>query len=197
MFRALQSVTMQHSTSAPSADVHHAREAWSLPPELLAPAPRSITVARKALTKERLALVTDVLYLLVLPSVAWIVSSRGFQASASTSGAIAGGIAIGALMWLVADFRALRRAERLLREGIATKGRVVRSMGLALEAVFCDESGAPVQALFARGLAHAKGEGFAVLYFRDEDAIVAYLGDRLVTGVKRRAPIMSPALEGE
>ena len=169
----------------------------SLPPELLAPAPRSIEVARKALTKERLALVTDVLYLLVFPSTAWIVLARGLQAAPSTSYGIAGGVAIGALMWLVADLRAMRRAERLLRDGIATKGRAVRSIGLAVEALFYDESGAPVQALFAPGLAHVHGEPFAVLYFREEDAIVAYLGDRLVSGVKRRAPIMNPALEGE
>jgi hypothetical protein len=187
----------QQSSSASPSGMRPARASLPLPDELLAPAPRSIAVARKALTKERLALVTDVLYLLVFPSVAWIVLARGFQATPSTSGGIAGGIALGALMWLVADFRALRRAERLLREGIATKGRVVRSVALAVEAVFYDESGAPVQALFAHGLTHAKDESFAVLYFPDEDGIVAYLGDRLVTGVKRRAPIMNPALESE
>ena len=188
---------MQHSTSAPQSESQEARPTWPLPPELLAPAPRSLDVARKALTKERLALVTDVLYLLVFPSIAWIVLSRGLQTSSGTSGGIAGGIALGALLWLLADLRALRRATRLLRDGIATKGRVVQSVGLAVEAMFWDESGAPVQALFAHGLTHAKGQSFAVLYFRDEDAIVAYLGDRLVTGVKRRAPIMNPALESE
>ena len=187
---------MQHSTSAPQSESETSRETWPLPPELLAPAPRSLDVAKKALTKERLALVTDVLYLLVFPSIAWIVLSRGLQTSSDTSLGIAFGIALGALLWLLADLRALRRATRLLRDGIATKGRV-QSIGLAVEAIFWDESGAPVQAMFGRGLTHAHGQSFAVLYFRDEDAVVAYLGDRLVTGVKRRAPIMNPALESE
>lgn len=186
---------MRSSSLLPIDPAEHAASTTPLPPDLIAPAPRPRELAKKRTVRQRLALVTDVLYALIFPTIAWLVLSRGFRAPSHVSYAISIGIALAASMWLLADYRALRRAERLLIDGIATKGRVLGRRGLAVEAVFFDQHGAPVQTLFLPTLGRAKGESFPMLYFPEETAVVACKDDRVVSGMKRAAPLVNRVMD--
>lgn len=157
----------------------------------LSATPRPASFVRKALEKERLAIVTGTLYFLLFPAIAWIVLARGLRVSPFGVLAAAGGIALAALWHLLGDVRALRVATRLLRDGVGVRGRVVGRLGFLIDVAFPGVDGSPTRAVFLPTLRRNEGESVAVIHVPERDELLAITERGVVAGVRRR--VSSPA----
>ena len=152
-------------------------------PYELSTVPRPAAFVHKVLEKERLAIVTHVLFFLVLPAIAWIVLARGLHSPWGAL-ALAGAVAVVTFGRFVGAARVLFGATRLVRDGLATKGRIVGRRGFLLEAIYVDPHGAAARALFLPTLLRNQGQSIAILHLPEREELVAVTERGIVAGIK-------------